>query len=251
MSEAKLPWLKFFPSDWLSDPALGRCSPTTRGIWIDMVCLMHQSGGTGEISCSLDEFSRICRCSPDEANKALEELNLTKTADVTFCNSLVTVTNRRMKRDYKYRYDTRLRVQRYRSNASSNKSVTQEMSEVRVQRSDKEPPNPLKGGKVLPPEKPQEVLIEFPDKLKTPLMMQKWGAWMNHRRAFKKPKSWVAMFNEQIRWLSQYDEPTAVSIITKSLMNGYQGLIEPKSSPINGHTVQKQMPLAANGQQNI
>lgn len=113
------------------------------------------------------------------------------------------------------------------------------------------PVNTVHSEHVNKSEPPKEVIIEFPDKLKTPRMMAKWGAWMNHRRAFKKPKSWVAMFNEQIRWLSQYDEPTAVSIITKSLMNGYQGLIEPKTPPINGHPVQRQMPLAANGQGNI
>lgn len=39
----KLPWLKFYPSDWLSDEALRGCSPAARGLWVDMICLMAKS----------------------------------------------------------------------------------------------------------------------------------------------------------------------------------------------------------------
>jgi len=39
----KLPWLKFYPSDWLSDEALRGCTPAARGLWVDMICLMAKS----------------------------------------------------------------------------------------------------------------------------------------------------------------------------------------------------------------
>ena len=39
----KLPLLKFYPSDWLSDEALRGCSPAARGLWVDMICLMAKS----------------------------------------------------------------------------------------------------------------------------------------------------------------------------------------------------------------
>lgn len=39
------PWLKFYPSDWRSDPALRMCSIAARGLWMEMLCVMHENGG--------------------------------------------------------------------------------------------------------------------------------------------------------------------------------------------------------------
>lgn len=36
-------WMKFYPSDWRSDPALRACTPTARSIWIDLIGLMHEA----------------------------------------------------------------------------------------------------------------------------------------------------------------------------------------------------------------
>lgn len=75
-----------------------------------------------------------------------------------------------------------------------------------------------------------DLLKELPPALNTGRIQNKWKVWMNHRRAFKKPKSWVLLFNEQIEWLSKFDEPTAFEILSSSIRNGYQGLFEPKSN---------------------
>ena len=45
----KQPWLKFFPSDWRADPALRMCSLAARGLWIEMLCLMHQARPHGSL----------------------------------------------------------------------------------------------------------------------------------------------------------------------------------------------------------
>jgi hypothetical protein len=50
MSRArKLPSFQFYPSDWLSDFALRRCSASARGAWIDMLCLMWNSEKRGQL----------------------------------------------------------------------------------------------------------------------------------------------------------------------------------------------------------
>jgi hypothetical protein len=36
----KLPWCKFWPRDWISDPALRLCSYGARGLWADLLCYM-------------------------------------------------------------------------------------------------------------------------------------------------------------------------------------------------------------------
>jgi len=45
----KQPWLKFFPSDWRADPALRMCSLAARGLWIEMLCLMHEARPHGSL----------------------------------------------------------------------------------------------------------------------------------------------------------------------------------------------------------
>lgn len=113
---AKLPWFKFFPTWWLGDTELSKCTSATRGVWIDLLCAMHQSGRSGELRGTTDQIARLARCSTAELTQALTELQTTGTADVTFRNNDVTVINRLMKREAKDRTDTALRVKKHRSN---------------------------------------------------------------------------------------------------------------------------------------
>ena len=41
------PWFKFFPTSWRSDPGLRSCSAAARGLWNDVLCLMHESDPPG------------------------------------------------------------------------------------------------------------------------------------------------------------------------------------------------------------
>jgi hypothetical protein len=43
------PWMKFYPSDWRADPALRMCSIAARGLWIEMICLMHEAAPRGSL----------------------------------------------------------------------------------------------------------------------------------------------------------------------------------------------------------
>lgn len=39
----KRPAFQFYPGDWLHDTALRSCSVASRGLWIDLICIMHQA----------------------------------------------------------------------------------------------------------------------------------------------------------------------------------------------------------------
>ena len=43
------PWLKFYPTDWRSDPALRMCGLAARGLWIEMLALMHEATPYGHL----------------------------------------------------------------------------------------------------------------------------------------------------------------------------------------------------------
>ena len=39
----KRPSFQFYVADWRLDQKLRRCSPAARGVWIDILCLLHDS----------------------------------------------------------------------------------------------------------------------------------------------------------------------------------------------------------------
>lgn len=49
MKPAGNPWMKFYPSDWRADPALRACSISARGLWIEMLCIMHEADPYGSL----------------------------------------------------------------------------------------------------------------------------------------------------------------------------------------------------------
>lgn len=42
-------WMKFYTSDWRADPRLKMCSAAARGVWIEMICLMHEAAPYGHL----------------------------------------------------------------------------------------------------------------------------------------------------------------------------------------------------------
>ena len=94
----KLFYIKFCTGDWLKDPSLSICSPSTRGIWMDIVCRLHEMQSGGKLTANLQQISRLCRCSEPEARAALAELATSDTADVYEDNELWTITCRRMRK---------------------------------------------------------------------------------------------------------------------------------------------------------
>jgi len=48
----KRPSFQFYPSDWLRDTALRSCSTGARGLWIDMICFMHEGTPYGYLKVS-------------------------------------------------------------------------------------------------------------------------------------------------------------------------------------------------------
>lgn len=47
--QPKRPSFQFYPGDWLNDAALRLVSVGARGLWIDMLCMMHQGTPYGHL----------------------------------------------------------------------------------------------------------------------------------------------------------------------------------------------------------
>lgn len=121
----KFPFIQCFTGDWLKDPAVSMLSPAARGIWWDFICVMHESDRSGMVTGSRPMLARLVRCSTDELGGALNEIAICKTGDVSEdVNGIVTVVNRRMRREYLEREMAAKRQERHRAKADVPGGVT-------------------------------------------------------------------------------------------------------------------------------
>lgn len=58
----KRPSFQFYPSDWLGNSNLRRCTHAEKGVWIDVMCLMHDSEEYGVLRWSLKEIASAVGC---------------------------------------------------------------------------------------------------------------------------------------------------------------------------------------------
>jgi hypothetical protein len=102
MAAAK-PWMKFYPRDWRADEKLRDCSLAARGLWIEMLAIMHASerygrlliGGTAP---SAARLARQVGTSESEVETLLAELG---EAGVYSTDAAGIIYSRRMKSDEK------------------------------------------------------------------------------------------------------------------------------------------------------
>ncbi len=76
---SKNPWMKFYPADWRADPRLKMCSLAARGLWIEIICLMHESEPYGHLLVSglpptNTQLAVLVGTPPDQLSDLLGEL---------------------------------------------------------------------------------------------------------------------------------------------------------------------------------
>jgi len=133
---SKLPFLQFYPADYLVDTRVLTLS--ARGAWVDILCVLHSSSTRGTTKFAIRGWARIMGASEADVLAALREIEDMKVGDVIRgSNGDVTVTCRRMMNESITREQSRLRVQNHRNkernaarNASSNENVTPNKLEV-------------------------------------------------------------------------------------------------------------------------
>ncbi len=94
----KQPYFPFYVGDWLKDTKLSLCCPATRGVWMDLICGLHEIGHGGTITANAQQLARLCRCSVSDMESALNELRTYDVAELYEKEGRYTVICRRMKR---------------------------------------------------------------------------------------------------------------------------------------------------------
>lgn len=78
MSKA-FPFLKFFPTDHQADAALRTCSLAARGLWVEMLCLMHDAEPYGHLllqgkEVTPKQLATLAGASPNLVQRLIAEL---------------------------------------------------------------------------------------------------------------------------------------------------------------------------------
>jgi len=98
---AKRPAFQFYPSDWRNDPGLRLCSTAARGLWMDMLCLMHEGEPYGHLTVlgrpmTPDSLAKLVGEGAASTKRWLEEL---RENDVFSVSDTGLIYSRRMARD--------------------------------------------------------------------------------------------------------------------------------------------------------
>lgn len=131
-SKGKRPSIQWYYKDWLSDKKLQLSSPSTRGVWMNLLMYM--------IDCSLDEddceageladlntrqIAQLGGCTEGEAETFVEEALRYKFCDISVTrHGYVTLMSRRLKRDKKATIKSRNRKRKQREKDRKTAGVT-------------------------------------------------------------------------------------------------------------------------------
>lgn len=69
----ELPWEKWYPTNWASEPGLRQCDAATRGIWFEAIntMMLHQ---TDSVSGTIEELASLCFCRVSQMELAIEQI---------------------------------------------------------------------------------------------------------------------------------------------------------------------------------
>ena len=163
----KLPWFKFCPSDWMSDSKLRAATSGARGLWIDMLCVMHDCRPRGYLQIadgspfSHAQVARLTGLGIEEVSQHIGELESLGVLSVTTAG---VIYSRRMTRDERKRNKCseagkmgggRPRNKGHPKGDPKGDHKGQEARDKRLEARDKDPPNPPLGGEAGLEKKPR------------------------------------------------------------------------------------------------
>lgn len=97
----KFPAFQFYPSDWQSDPGVKACSLTARGLWVEMLCLMHYGSPYGHLTINSKpiDMKTLARLVGADMRTTCRTINELQVGGVFSIDSKGTIYSRRMVKD--------------------------------------------------------------------------------------------------------------------------------------------------------
>lgn len=217
----KRPAFQFYPSDWRNDAALQSCSIAARGLWHELLCVMHECTPYGYLAINgvgMDETqaARLVGVSPAEFRKLLAELERFG----VFSRTDGVIYSRRMVKDEHLR-ETRAAAGRLGGNPNLVNQTPKQ--------TDNQEPTPSStssSSTSLTPKTKPKSRCALPDWVEREL----WEQFIQHRKELKKPLTAHAerlLLAELDRLRERGYDPPAV--VNQSIASGWLGLFPIKA----------------------
>jgi hypothetical protein len=234
----KRPSFQFYPSDWLRDTALRTCSVAARGLWIDMICYMHEGNPYGVLKVNQKvilaaNLAAMIGATLQETEGWLNEL---ESAGVFDRGEEGEIMSRRMIRDEKLR-NARASGGKLGGNPSLVKGKVNgkvnHQTNLATKNKVNQKPTPSSSSSSS-----TSVLVST--NVDTPLPFDSadfklfWSNWEQHRKE-KKAKLTPTARNQQLEKLKDMGEHRAIAALKNSLANGWTGIFEPEQAKPNGY----------------
>jgi hypothetical protein len=234
----KRPSFQFYPSDWLRDTALRSCSVGARGLWIDMICFMHEGNPYGTLKVGNKvilpvNLAAMTGATLPEVEGWLDEL---ESAEVFDRGEEGEIMSRRMIRDENLR---NVRAAGGKKGGNPALMVNPKVN-PKVNLEDKQNPTPSSSSSSSSSSSTtvtNEKSAQAPSASLPPSLphqgdfREAWSRWEKHRREIKKPLR-PTQTEAQLKKLATMTEARAVAMIDHTIEMGWQGLRE--GEQVNG-----------------
>lgn len=214
----KRPSFQFYPSDWLRDTALRSCSMGARGLWMDMICYMHEGNPYGHLKVGdkvilPDNLARMVGENLSNVEGWLYELNEAGVYDLIDG----VIVSRRMVKDENIR-----NIRALGGKLGGNPALkAKDKVNLKVENKDKQKSTPSSSSS----SSSSNINIELPDWLPE----VHWKDFVEFRKFIKKPmtaKAMQLMISKLERFKDAGHNP--IEALNRSIANNWSDVYEPK-----------------------
>ncbi len=227
----KRPSFQFYPGDWMRDTALRSCSVGARGLWMDMICLMHEGTPYGYLKVNHKvilsaNLARMVGATLHDTEGWLDEL---RAAGVFSENDSDGIHSRRMIRDE----DVRMR--RAEGGVKGGNPALMPPKKRKVNLNANLPPTPSSSSSSPSASSPSSSIAQnewegLPEELNAEDFKTEWQTFI----AYRKKKRLAALLPESVvaQWVlcATWGKQVAIESIKDTIRNGWQGLFPPKGN---------------------
>lgn len=227
----KRPSFQFYPADWRKDLELQSCSIAARGLWHEMMCVMHEAEPYGYLvlngrPMTDAQAATACRVTPQQYRSLLSEL---KEAGVPGVSEEGAIFSRRMVRDESIREARAAGGEAGAEHGKKGAKDGYKGGRPRKERGVKKPP-------LYPPPSSSSSSSEKNKGAFAPpdwVPIDLWNAWLEVRRKKRAPNTDEALRLSVLdleRFKAAGHEPRTV--LEQSVKRGWQGLFETKATTL-------------------
>ena len=252
----KRPSFQFYPGDWTANPNLRRCSFAERGIWMELMCLMHDQEEYGVLRWPLKEIAQAVGCKVSDLLD-LQRKGVLKGADSGAVEPFVYVPRSGRKdgdpvtlidaQEGPLWYSSRM-VKDEHVRTIRGEGNTPKVAQKQPPKGSPKPPIGETNGATLDPRgSSSSSSIEEPNGSSPPhppgLDVAAWDRWVAYRKGIRKAIKPASMEAAQRALCAFGDDQAAV--VEQSIAAGWQGLFALKAAPANVGPVAYIRPLTA------